>query len=381
MSLASGAARASASLTARQATSALPRLAASASSDSSDSDGPHTWPGLRWGLGGLLIALGLSAQAAVFCDRPADLNAAEQDRQLRLVAEVKRVLQQQDAAVALVSRSGTDLDRFDIRYSHAGLALRDSPQGAWSVRQLYYACDESRPRLFDQGLTGFLLSAGSVAPTRLSMVLLPAHPAQQLATAALDNRTALALLASRYSANAFTYSTRYQNCNQWVAEMMARAWYDPRADGTAAARPDSADGADTGGIASTASNASNADSVHAAQPSAVGDGTARAVAQRQLAALGYAPAPVRIPSHGLMFAAQFVPLIHLDDHPIDDLYALQMRVSTPAALEQFVPRLIPDASRVELCATSDRLVVRRGWQPLDAHCEPGPDDTVTAWRG
>ena len=35
---------------------------------------------------------------------------------------------------------------------------------------------------------------------------------------------ALALLAGEYSANAYAYSTRYQNCNQWLVELMASAW-------------------------------------------------------------------------------------------------------------------------------------------------------------
>ncbi|UXH76920.1 DUF2145 domain-containing protein [Roseateles amylovorans] len=291
--------------------------------------------GLLVGVG--LMLSGLNAGAAVFCDRPSDLNAIDQDRQLRLVAEVKRVLQQAGPAAALVSRSGTDLDRFNIRYSHAGLALRDSANGAWSVRQLYYACDESRPRLFDQGLTGFLMSAGKIEPTRLSMVLLPPEPAQRLATLALDNRRALALLAPQYSANAYAFSTRYQNCNQWVAELMASAWSGEPPDD-------------------------------------------RPAAQQRLSALGYEPEAVRIPSHSLMFAAQFVPLVHLDDHPIDDLYALRMRVSTPASLEAFAHRLAPEAERVELCATADRLVVRRGWQPLDASCMPGAMDQIIALR-
>ena len=59
-------------------------------------------------------------------------------------------------AVALVARSGLDLDRFAVRYSHAGVSLRDSPNTPWSVRQLYFACEERAPRLYDQGLAGFV---------------------------------------------------------------------------------------------------------------------------------------------------------------------------------------------------------------------------------
>ena len=112
---------------------------------------------------GLLTALALgltlvtSARAATFCDRGGEVPATEQDRQLQVVAVARRVLVASGVEAALVSRSGTDLSRFQLQYSHSGLALKDSRNGPWSVRQLYYACDESRARLYDQGLAGFLL--------------------------------------------------------------------------------------------------------------------------------------------------------------------------------------------------------------------------------
>jgi hypothetical protein len=45
-----------------------------------------------------------------------------------------------------------------------------------------------------------------------------------LQAAALDTPLALQLLGGSYSANAHAFSTRYQNCNQWVAELLAEAW-------------------------------------------------------------------------------------------------------------------------------------------------------------
>ncbi|WP_416758348.1 DUF2145 domain-containing protein [Roseateles sp. So40a] len=305
--------------------------------------GPHARPrSIRRGFAALslsasaLAGLGItaSAHAATFCDRGGEVSATEQDRQLQLVAAARRVLEGSGVTAALVSRSGTDLSRFQLLYSHSGLALKDSRNGPWSVRQLYYACDESRARLYDQGLAGFLLSAGKTAPIRLSIVTLPDAEGASLAASALDNRLALALLSSRYSASAYAFATRYQNCNQWVAEMMGFAW-GPRAP----------------------------------EPT-------RAQAQLGLQALGYDPAPVIVPSHAVMFAAQFVPLVHSDDHPVDDLYAMRLKVSTPAALEDFVHRRLPGAQRIEFCAAGRHIVVRRGWTPLPADCQAGEADEV-----
>ncbi|WP_431099918.1 DUF2145 domain-containing protein [Roseateles noduli] len=308
------------------------------------------------------LAAASASQAATFCDRGGEVSATEQDRQLQVVAIARRALEASGASAALVSRSGTDLSRFHLQYSHSGIALKDSRNSPWSVRQLYYACDESQAKLYDQGLAGFLLSAGRTEPIRLSIVTLPERDGARLAARALDNRLALALLSPRYSASAYAFSTQYQNCNQWVAELMGFAWAPrddeapARLDGEAPARLDGA-------------------------PPVEGSAPTRQQAQRWLKGLGYDPLPVVVPSHAVMFAAQFVPLIHSDDHPIDDLYAMRLKVSTPAALEAFAHRLVPDAQRVEFCAIGSTIVVRRGWEPLPADCRAADGDEVLPLAG
>ena len=46
--------------------------------------------------------------------------------------------------------------------------------------------------------------------------------------AALDKNQALQLLGATYSANAYAFSQKYQNCNQWVAELLAVQGAVPR---------------------------------------------------------------------------------------------------------------------------------------------------------
>jgi hypothetical protein len=294
---------------------------------------------LRRAVAALAFCAGSGAWAAIptFCARPAEVTAADQDRVLRFAGVVKRELEASGTKVALVSRAGLDLSRFGLLYSHAGIALKDNPGGPWAVRQLYYACDESRPRLFDQGMAGFALGAEAPANGHMSLVFLPDADGALLEQAALDKPLALALLAGQYSANAYAFSTRYQNCNQWVAELLAAAW---------------------GRLG------------HQDQP--------REEAQTWLRAEGYAAGPVRIPSRWMMFAGQFVPLVHVNDHPVDDIHALALQVSTPASIEGFVQRRTPLAQRVELCHDKERIVVHRGWEPLGAACKPMAGDEVIA---
>lgn len=273
------------------------------------------------------------------CDRPAIISAAEQDRQLRLAALIRQTLQQSGQQVALIARAGLDLSRFGVRYSHAGISLQANPNSAWSVRQLYYACDESRPRLFDQGLAGFLQGSDNPSQGFISVLLLPEPQAATLARAALDRPQALALLAGDYSANAYAFSTRFQNCNQWVMELMASAW-----GGFAADRP------------------------------------TRAQAQQWLAAQAYAPEPINVGSHALMLAAHFTPLIHVADHPLADIQALKLHVSMPASIEAFARQQAPQAQRIEFCYNPRQAVLRRDGPPLGDDCAAAPGDEVLSFN-
>ena len=287
----------------------------------------------------LLLLACVGAGAASFdslrlCDRGSTLSAAQQDRLLRFAAVARRELEHSGASVAVISRSGLDLDRFGIRYSHAGLALRASENANWSVRQLYYACDEARPRLFDQGIAGFVSGTDDPALGHISILLLPAQAAESaaLAAVALDGARALALVAGRYSANAYAWSLAHQNCNQWLVELMAAAW---------------------------------------------GGARQRAEAQAWLAAQRYRPADVQVGSHAWMALAHLVPWLTRDDHPEDDLYALRFRISLPSSIEAFVRERIAGVRRIELCHDERHVVLRRDGAPIERGCIARDGDEVT----
>jgi hypothetical protein len=269
-----------------------------------------------------------------FCGRQTPPSAARQDRALRIAAIVKDELEA-GAGVAIVARSGLDLSRFGLRYSHAGLSLADGAGPRWAVRQLYFDCDEARPRLFDQGLAGFV--AGSDDPERgfLSILRLPPDAARALQRAALDRPRALRLLAGTYAANAHAWSLTTQNCNQWLVELIAAG---------AAGLPDGPD--------------------------------LRARAQAWLRLAGYRPRAVDAGSHWLLFAAGFVPWLRLDDRP--DPHALVFEVSLPDSIEAFVQARWPEAERIELCHAGPRVVLRRGGAAIAEGCvaEPGDREIV-----
>lgn len=300
----------------------------------------------------LLAAAGLlwgaTAQANLLrhcADAPA-LDAVQQDRIFRFSALVRETLDASGQRLALIARAGLNLRRFGQRYSHAGISLQASPNTPWSVRQLYYDCDRGQPQLFDQGLPGFLLGGADPAEGHIVVLLLPESAARPLEAAALDSRLARRMLGSRYSANAHAFSTRYQNCNQWLAELLAQAW-----GGLPDALPD---------------NPSDQASTSAA----------RAHAQQWLQQQGYVPTRIGVVNPLVMLAGAVLPWLHTDDHPAEALRAQQFDISMPASIEAFVRQQVPGVQRVAFCHNSRQMVVRQGWEPMAEGCEPAAGDRV-----
>jgi hypothetical protein len=292
-----------------------------------------------------LLAASCDAASLRACEQPAEFSAAQKDVILRFAAVVKERLAASGASVALVARSGMDLHRLHVRYSHEGVALRE-PGGPWSVRELYYACDERRPRIYDEGLAGFLLGTDDARTGWISIVLLPPAPAQALARTATDKRHALGVLGATYSANAYPFSTRFQNCNQWVMELLADAW-------------DTDD---------------DAPPVDASAPGPADSTAARARAQRWLRAQGYLPTVFTVGAHPMTWLADLVPWLSNADHPPEEIAHGRYDVSMPSSIETFVQATTPGATRLEVCHAGARVVVHRGWDEVADGCVAGPGD-------
>ena len=278
------------------------------------------------------------------CETEVEPDAPRVALALRMAEAVQRELARHEAPVAIVARAGLDLDRFGLRYSHAGLSLREHVDGPWTVRQLYFACEEGRPRIFDQGLAAFLLGNRARAPAQLVAILPPpASGGAALAQAAADDALARQLLGPSYSANAHAFADLHQNCNQWVAELLAMAWGAKRTEGAPAQR---------------------------------------AQAQAWLRASGFEPTVFDVAWPAMRLLRGWIPWVLEDDHPPQDLQAGRYRVVMPESIERFVRRAQPGAQRLEFCLDAwQRLVVREGWMPLDASCTPGPADRVVELPG
>ncbi len=283
---------------------------------------------LRHALWAAALFAALPTQASMrFCGLPPDRSVAQEERLLTLTSAVKAELQRVNAPVALVSRSGLNLGRFGLRYTHAGWSLREGADLPWAVRQLYFDCEEQFPRLFDQGLTGFVRGVDDPELAFISLVWLPQGLAQALAAAAANKAHALSLQQGLYSANAYAFSTRSQNCNQWALELLANAV------------------------------------AHAPSPLAP-----RAAAQAWLREAGYEPSVVNVGAWWGVSALS--PWVHDDEHPLLQPAQPRYSVSTPESIEAFIRQQWPEAQRVELCVGPHGVQVARAWEALNPRCEP-----------
>ena len=288
-------------------------------------------------LAGLLAPPAAHALSLDFCDRPREPSADQRDILLRFGAIVRDEIAASGSPAALIARSGLDLHRLDVRYSHAAVALKDNEGRPWSVRELYFSCDEHRPRVYDEGLTGFLMGTDDPDTGYISLVFLPPERAEPLRATAVDKHHALGVLGASYSANAYPFSTLHQNCNQWVMELLAEAW-----------------GA---GDASTDS-----------------DADARTRAQAWLRGQGYLPTVFTVSAHPMTWLPELVPWLSNDDHPPHEIAHNRYNVSMPSSIETFVQAKVPGARRVEICHAGRRVVLHRGWDDVAEGCVPGAGD-------
>lgn len=133
---------------------------------------------------------------------------------------VAAALDETNAPVALVSRAGTDLSKHGLHYSHSGFAVRDHPDGRWTVVHLLNDCSSDGSGLYTQGLVNFFADDLVNQDARITWLQpdIAERLSQQLLALPGD-----ALYTPHYNLIARPDSTRYQNSTSWVLEHIAAA--------------------------------------------------------------------------------------------------------------------------------------------------------------
>jgi hypothetical protein len=250
----------------------------------------------------LLAGAGALAQAGQQCEQK-PLSVGEVERSLELAQRSKQVLDDSGAQVAIIARAGQDLSPYGLRYSHVGLAWRDHPGGRWVVVHLLNECGTAHSGLYNDGLGNFFLTD---LHRHQAQLILPSAQLQSRLAQVLASRTPLRLHEPRYSMLSYTWSTRYQNSNQWVLETLAAAGAAP-------------------GMVAT-----------------------RSEAQQWLNDAGYRPVSVQVGTAARLGARMFRANVAFDDHPSGLRLRGRFGTVTADGIEDFLRRHDRGARIIEL---------------------------------
>lgn len=168
------------------------------------------------------LALMCAAQSALAGTPCEELVASPElaSKSMRMADITRTALDGIDDEVVLIARMGQDLSKYRLTYSHAAFAVRAHPAGAWSVVHKLNSCGTAISALYDEGLINFF----SDAPVRYQAGIWRLAPAAQARLKkALLGKKARDYHEPQYSVAAYPFSTRYQNSNGWVLEMLAYA--------------------------------------------------------------------------------------------------------------------------------------------------------------
>ncbi len=177
----------------------------------------------RHGLAVLALAAALAAspaQAGNSCEEHA-LTKRSLDEAMSTALSVQAALEASGSEVVLVGRQGQDLSQYHLKYSHLGMAFRAAPGQPWRVYELLNQCGTAGSDLWSDGLANFFLDD----PFTLDAILLvpPEKLRARLAEALRTPAQLRSFHNDRYNMVAYPFSTKYQNSNQWVLELLAAA--------------------------------------------------------------------------------------------------------------------------------------------------------------
>lgn len=161
------------------------------------------------------------------------LTPAAMSQALSLAQEVQATLDEQGARVAILGRVGSDVSKYGLRYTHAGVAYKAGSHQPWTVLHKLNHCGSDTADLYRQGLMNFFLDD----PYEYrALVLTPTSALQAQLLRAAEDGSGLSVNGSRYSLLAYPFALDYQNSNGWLLEFLAVASADVPVIGRSAAQ-------------------------------------------------------------------------------------------------------------------------------------------------
>lgn len=234
-------------------------------------------------LAALLLAAAFAA-APAHAGRPCEdvpLDVATVQQALGLATRTAERLSRTSARVVVIARSGQDLDKWNVRWSHMAFGYRDDA-GTWRVVHKLNHCGTPHSAVYRQGLGDFFLDRMHRYET--AIVALRPDVQERLLPMLKDNARIAQWHVDRYNMLAYPWSLEYQQSNQWVLETLA------------------------GGM--------------------IGEGASRAQAQAWLESRRYVPATVRLDAMTRLGARLTRANVAFDDHPAEKRFAGRIETVT-----------------------------------------------------
>ena len=183
----------------------------------------------------LLALTAAGAHAGRSCEsKPPSVDAVQ--RSMALAQRTAAALDASGAQVVVLARAGQDLSAYGLRYSHLGLAYKDSAatatangrpgSGAWRVVHKLNQCGTAQAAVYRQGLGEFFMD--DLFDFEAAVVVLAPEVQARLMAALPDNAGVAALNTPAYSMVAYPWAQTYQQSNQWALETLAMT-QDPQA--------------------------------------------------------------------------------------------------------------------------------------------------------
>lgn len=247
----------------------------------------------------LLATIALVAGAAnanAGCSTTTD-DATRIEKGMALAMSTHAALERSGARAVILTRADTDLSSWGMRWSHLGIAYRDSNgpgSPVWYVVHHIVQCTSPTANLYRQGIGDFYM-AGPYRYEAAYAVLRPDIQAR-LVQLLRVNRTAALLHHFKSNVIGYPWSTSYQQENQWVLETLAAA----------------------------------------ASPGPVGD---RGEAQEILRKAHYTPSTVSVADVKRVRARGYLPWAFIDDQPEENLNAGRLVTTTADGVLTWTARM------------------------------------------
>ncbi len=251
----------------------------------------------------LLSVMPLAATAGSLCE-PVEAHPASVKSAIIMSVKLQSMLEQRQPEAAILARVGSDVSSQGLKYTHAGIVVRDHDEGRWTVVHQLNHCGSGESDIFKQGLGAFFLDD----PYMLDVLVMMPGPRiqRELADIARSELTARFHEPS-YSLLAHPESTRHQNSNGWLLELLATAMFDhDRANAT------------------------------------------RKTAQRYIRDSGFEGSIVRLSPLQKVGASMFRANVHFDDHPYRAQARGKFEVVTVKAIRQWMSTVDERVEIVEI---------------------------------